>query len=532
MVPNNPYTSSLRVAFAFSYWSALTPICRAGTPVAAKWSARTFGPDGPWPAVEVVFGDDLASQQTVALYPGHEFQTFLVASTSCDYEYCDVPAGGAYDPLESGSSDEIQYEPPDVDFMKGVLVKGGYATSWTDTIQLEAGDTSTIPTVSLALLNDALAEYPGGELYQLSMGCLGIGGAGAVNQTFTEGYYEPAINASLIPGYLWSHGQLDSNSFGMHIGSANPYVPGSLYFGGYDQNRVLGDVITKGGSEEDTGATANEFLLKDISIDVVDGSSPFNFSGSATGLLAQNDAPLEEGLYLRVDGCSPYLTLPSSTCQAIAQHLPVTYSANLGLWLWNTNDPQYSTIVNSASALSFVFEDTAGEVTISVPFRHLNLTLESPLVETPQPYFPCYDGVSSDYTLGRAFLQDAFFGANWGQSVWWLAQAPGPNIKYSAVVAVEQNDVNIKASSNDWKESWSGSWVALSPAQASGGTSVGTPTGTLTPTATTSSGPQSTPSVITTSGSRGNFDPILGTRGAISLSVGVVAFWGLGTWVS
>ncbi|KAJ3572675.1 hypothetical protein NPX13_g4966 [Xylaria arbuscula] len=423
------------------------------TPLEVKWSDSTYGPDGPWPAVEVTLGYD----QTIALYPGREFQTFLLTSDYCNGNTtCPATAARLYNKERgqvdtTGGDSEIQWQ-PGPDFMNGLEVAGASATSWIDYMDIGG---VTVPNVSLALLNGSYASYPDGSWYPLSAGCLGIGAPGTVNQTFTTD--GPSINASLVPGWLREQNQLPSNSFSMHIGSANPAMPGSLYFGGYDQNRIVGDILT----EDDDYTKA--ISLNDIGIRVVDGSSPWNFT-SKDGLLAANNNSISAaGIKVSVDGCSPYLTLPQSTCDAIAEHLPVKYNKKLGLYIWQQDNAKYSQIVSSASALDFTFlaGSNTKHVTISVPFRHLNLTLTQPLVDTDQQYFPCYTGSTNGYTLGRAFLQDAFVGANWDAKKWWLAQAPGPNIPTAEVVTLNGNDTDITASTNDWKESWSGSWKAL-----------------------------------------------------------------------
>ncbi|KAI0858347.1 acid protease [Xylaria cubensis] len=450
----------LALSLHLSFLSYLTVVSRVAAdnpaPFAATWSDQTFGPDGPWPAVEVTLGLD----QKIAMYPGREYQSFLLASDYCNNNTTCSSKARLYNKAQSqvdntGSTGSIQYV-PGPNFMIGLGMAGGNATSWIDNMDLGG---LTVPNVSLALLSDSYAVYPDNTWYPLSVGCLGIGAPGTVNQSFTTNY-GPSINASLIPGWLNAHRQLPSNSFSMHLGSANPPMPGSLYFGGYDQNRIVGDILTE--SDDYT----KEISLKDISITVVDGSSPWDFN-SKDGLLAANNASISTGgIKVSVDGCSPYLTLPKSTCDAITGHLPVKYNKDLGLYIWQVDDPKYTQIVSSASTLDFTFlaGSNTQNITISVPFRHLNLTLTEPLVDTDQQYFPCYTGPSSHYTLGRAFLQDAFVGANWGTKTWWLAQAPGPNIPTAQVVTLAQGDTTIKASTNDFKESWSGSWKVLKPA--------------------------------------------------------------------
>ncbi|KAH6646283.1 aspartic peptidase domain-containing protein [Truncatella angustata] len=378
-------------------------------------------------------------------------------------------------------------------------------------MDLQDGLSTTIPNVSMALISNAYASYPGGSWYPLSVGCLGIGAPDTVNQSFSTGG-GPAINASLIPGYLSSQKKIASNSFGMHIGSANPKMAGSLYYGGYDQNRIVGEILTMGG----TGDIGNELTLNDISISVIDGSSPWDFGTSQTGLLAEGNSSISGGLKTRIDGCSPYLTLPTSTCKAIAAHLPVTLNEDLGLYIWNTDDAKYTQIVNSASALNFTFSGTSNtdQVTIAVPFRHLNLTLEAPLVSSKTQYFPCYSGPSKQYTLGRAFLQDAFIGANWGSKTWFVAQAPGPNVPSPNIITLASGDKTIEASANDWKQSWSGSWKALTPAEVSPSATIGAATSTAS---SDTGGIGSTSSGLST-----------GAQAGIGVGVGLAALAGLG----
>lgn len=468
--------ASLRAHFLpvslLSYLAVLTAV--EAEPIAATWSSGTFGPDGPWQAVEVNVG----GSQTISMYPGSEWTSVILTSDYCTYNRtisCEATKAGLYNKEQSelggsGSSALIAWQ-PGKDFMSGVNVAGEDLTMWVD--NMEVGG-QTVSNVSMALLGENFAEYPDGSLVPLSVSCLGLGAPKNVNQTFTIPNAD-AVNASLIPGYLWSEGTTASNSFGMHIGSADPHMAGSLYFGGYDQNRVVGDILTG------SGGIHSAIDLKDISITVEDGESPWEFE-SMGGLLAEGNSSISQGgIEVSVDGCSPYLTLPKSTCDAIAAHLPVKYNEKLGLYTWKTKDSKYSQIVPSASALQFTFlsGSNTDNITISVPFMHLNLTLDSPLVDEPTQYFPCFTGADK-YALGRAFLQDAFIGANWGADTWWLAQAPGPNVPSADVAELADDDTELKASANDWKESWSGSWTALTAEDVSSTSISSTPDSTDT----------------------------------------------------
>ena len=97
----------------------------------------------------------------------------------------------------------------------------------------------------------------------------------------------------------------------MHIGAISPKMPGSLWFGGYDKQRVSGNVLKLNPGHGGNFRTG--IGLRDISIEVVDGYSPFNFTSSVDGLLADGNSSIKTPLNVSIDGCSPYFSLPRST---------------------------------------------------------------------------------------------------------------------------------------------------------------------------------------------------------------------------
>ncbi|KAL2754264.1 hypothetical protein ACRALDRAFT_2021095 [Sodiomyces alcalophilus JCM 7366] len=437
----------------------------SNSPVRVPWSSRGFGADGPWPAVEVTLGRD----QPVNLFPGRTFQSYVLSDEYCHRNAslsCHAATAGTYNPDQGrGSSGGIFWTPNPNHFMLGMDVQpvNDISTAqrmWLDTMTVN--DRAAVSNASLVLVDGLMAAYPGGQWFPLSAGCLGLGGPSAVNQSFTGDNTYP-VNASLVPGALWDRGDIPSNSFGMHIGSAGrPEVTGSLLFGGYDPNRVVGHVLVGDGSFHDS------ITLRDISIQVIRGASPFDdFASEQTGLLVRDTdhfAAATSGLPVRIDGCSPYLTLPKATCDAIAAHLPVRYHDALGLYLWDQDSPRYPLIVSSASVLTFSLfaASNADVVTIRIPFAHLNLTLAPPLADVPTPYFPCFTGGQGRHVLGRAFLQDAFLGANWNRERWFLAQAPGPNVQSSPrSEPIGDEDETVEPGDNDWETSWEGAWTVL-----------------------------------------------------------------------
>ncbi|GKZ46309.1 hypothetical protein AbraIFM66951_009238 [Aspergillus brasiliensis] len=314
-----------------------------------------------------------------------------------------------------------------------------------------------VPDVDLIIISAGWQTYPGGQEYPLEVGILSLGSP-AINQTFGAVI---KINTTFVTSYFYEQeGSLNipSYSYGMHIGSASLGIPGSLLLGGYDQNRVMGEVSSQAFS---SGSFPIELL--DMSIGVAEGGSPWTYANK-TGLLAQGNSSLDSGLSVIVDPANPYIYLPQSSCDAVAAELPVTYHPDYGLYFWNTSDPQYDTIATSPGYLAFKFsKDNLNNdfITIKVPFALLNLTLEAPLVKTPTQYFPCM-ATNSTPVLGRAFLQAAFIGVNWLGGKWFLAQAPGPGGSFIVdTVTIGDNDSTISATTNSWETTWRSTWKAI-----------------------------------------------------------------------
>ena len=243
---------------------------------------------------------------------------------------------------------------------------------------------------------------------------------------------------------------------------------------GYDKSRIVSDAIVAGND--------NVFRLTDIALNVSRGDSAWTSKASSSyksGLLKAGE---DFGEYVQISPRPglPYLYLPKESCDAIAEHLPVEYSADYNLYLWNTEDSAYEDIVTSPHYLSFLFtDDTKTTAHINVPFALLNLTLDLPLARKPTQYFPCspWDDVrTASYTLGNAFLQAAFLSQHWQMNTTVLAQAPGPDYHEANVQAIpHDSDTTVGAATTaaTWDYTWEKTLKALDSGSSSSSGSSG-----------------------------------------------------------
>lgn len=302
------------------------------------------------------------------------------------------------------------------------------------------------------LADNFTIAFPGGSYYTQDVGLISLNasGDGTLAWTTTSGIQHTANKT--LPA-VYASGVIPSISYGLHVGSAVHNITGSLYLGGYDSSRIIAPPLN---------LTAGSTLeLMNVYLNISSG-------GNAYTNLTESDLPLQvlpqqsTSPVVRFEPGAPYMYLSRSVCDAIAAHLPVTYSPEFNLYIWNTTSASTEKILSSPHFLLFTFtSSTGGSVSISLPFALLNLTLISPLVSSPTMYFPCSpfsppDGMT--YILGRAFLQGAFLGQNWQNDTLWLAQAPGPNTPSENVKTIEPGDWLIDGMVNppSWEETWNG----------------------------------------------------------------------------
>ena len=488
------------------------------SPFLLNISTKSYGPDGPWQAISIQLG---TPPQSLDVYPAGVWESVILAKQVCSMFLSTLcGTGGLFDPSASASYDNtsIMFDrnSPEVPDSDAGFIFTGLKSEVMDTLILPstgtAVDGATVSNLSIGLYSSLYMTYPDGSHYPPQLGFLSLGPK--ANQIFVP------VVANLIPGAVMQQGRINSNSYGMHVGSATLKLPLSLWLGGYDALRLSGPVSTQRVNEQD----AMEIDLYDIGIGVESGGSPFPYA-SRQEILSDGNASITGMIPVLMDPASPYLSLPNSTCASITRDLPVTYQAGYGLYFWNTTDPRYARITKSPSYLSFTFRltsstaSTDGNVTIKVPFQLLDLTLDRPLISTPTSYFPCQPLLSGQqYSLGRAFLQAAFIGVNWGNQLngeWYLAQAPGPNIP-TIPSGVPFGSTVSSPSSNDWADSWKGYWTPLPTSSAS--RSVSSSTSTIIP----------SPSPGSSSGRGGLSD---GAKAGIGVGVAVVALIAVGATI-
>ncbi|KAB8230865.1 aspartic peptidase domain-containing protein [Aspergillus alliaceus] len=453
----------------------------AANPLVMNWSSQAYGPDGPWQAVTIAVG---SNRQSVDLYPGANGASTIFADSICSNTTlsatCYAARAGTYNQSESTTALPLNRSSWETAYWN---VQGGSIQGFVSD-QVNVG--SVIPNVSFTAVYQTYQTYPNGKDYPVPVGNLALGGP----------YLKDMVSGfglDTIAAWLYTSGgekSIPSYSFGMHIGSVDPAVPGSLVLGGYDKSRVLGGVSSQPVSLSSYSSGIWQIVLKDIGLGVATGGSPFAFTNK-NGLFMQNSGAVL-AKPATIDPTKPYMYLPEATCDAITSSFPVSFSNDLGLYIWDTTRSDYANITSSATYLAFSFnKDGLNDqtITVKVPLRLLTLTLQDPLVDRNVTYFPCFHSTDTP-VLGRAFLQAAFVGVNWFEGnnagTWFLGQAPGPGLPDADITAINPKDATLAASDSPWEQSWAKYWRPLlepgsnnstSPTSSNGGLSTGAKAG-------------------------------------------------------
>ena len=172
---------------------------------------------------------------------------------------------------------------------------------------------------------------------------------------------------------------------------------GSLTLGGYDASRLTPNDVTFTLSSVDTH-------------DLVVGVQSISYSDSKTDeipLLAYGD-----GRLALIDSTLPNIWLPVPACDAFAEAFGLTFDSLNLIYIIN-NTMHDANLKNNASVTFQLGNFVTGGATVNITLPYasfdLNLTTNYPNILNTTAYFPLRQAQdSTQYTLGRAFLQEAY----------------------------------------------------------------------------------------------------------------------------
>ena len=232
-----------------------------------------------------------------------------------------------------------------------------------------------------------------------------LGQLGLTSRTVNISGYDDDYSSPL--SFLFESGEIPSLSWSYTAGA--PYrqtkAHGSLTLGGYDAARS--DRRNKLTCK--MGVDTRRDLLVAITNISTDGTSLLN-----------------SGIYAFIDSTVPHIWLPLDVCAAFEQAFGLVYDNATSLYL--VDDSLHEQLVRSnasvtislAASLPTEAESESSTIDIILPYGAFDMLAGYPLVSSTEinatsRYFPLKRASNSlQYTLGRAFLQEAYLHVDYG----------------------------------------------------------------------------------------------------------------------
>lgn len=305
--------------------------------------------------------------------------------------------------------------------LRGTLFLPNSSSTWT-----------YIGLYGLALIEEAGLGYSGNAKFGYDNLTLGGPGNGlpALSRQVIEGFASKdfyigsiglnpqAVSISTLDnpqpsflGALTQQNKTPSTSWAYTAGAyyRQPTAFGSLTLGGYDTARfVQNDVSFQFGPD-----TSRDLIVPIRSITSDIASSPL----------------LSDVIYAYIDSLVPHIWLPVQVCQAFEEAFGLTYNKTAELYF--VNDTLHDKLVSQDPNVTFTLGpalDGGSTVEIVMQYGSFDLTAAYPIVMNTTRYFPLRQAQNdSQYTLGRAFLQNAYVIADYDRSNFSVSQAVFPN---------------------------------------------------------------------------------------------------------
>ncbi|KXS94498.1 hypothetical protein AC578_4504 [Pseudocercospora eumusae] len=373
-------------------------------PISINPDQNWDGIDGPWNSFTLRVG---TPEQTVRTFVSFaSYQTWLVLPEGCQdaasQSACAESRGNVFYRNESSTWDEQGIY--DLWIEKNLDYNGNAIYAY-DTVAL-GGVGEGGPTLKNTTVGGLAVEH-------FYLGVLGVNPKPTNFTTFNQG----------SPSYmtlLKEQNYIPSLSFGYTAGAQYRFtgVLASLTLGGYDSNRFIDNNVTF------LFAADNE---RDIVVAIQDVTTPSHISSNPTPTKL-----LPSPVYAYIDSTVPGIWLPVEACRAFELEFGLVFDNDTQLYL--VNDTLHDSLLERDANVTFTLGQgfTGGPtVHITLPYAAFDLTAKAPFqgpdssraVSNDTNYFPLFRAQNdTQYTLGRAFMQEAYISVDWESAVFNVSQ--------------------------------------------------------------------------------------------------------------
>ncbi|KAF4626752.1 hypothetical protein G7Y89_g11405 [Cudoniella acicularis] len=384
-------------------------------------STQWYGDDGTWSAISIRVGTP--PQWVDVMVNTVSSETWVVGPGGCvgNNSLCTSARGGIFDLSQSSTWQEQGFFNLGVDQRLGGT---GYAEYGLD--DLTFGSTGvTLPSAIIGSINTT----------EFFVGMFGLG--------IVLGNFKNVTSLAAISGLVEVDGAIPSHSYGFTAGAKYQQkgMPTSLTLGGYDANRMVPNNVFFNLNPSQNPQVAINY------ISVVSSGTSNNWT-TPIQLLSTADR-----VSAIIDSSTPYLWFPQSVCDVFAQALGLSYNNSLNLYTFDGNASQHTVLGNSQLSFTFTLSDIStspNTINITLPYAAFDQQLTYPAVpnttygsvESSKYYFPLKRAATeAQYTIGRAFLQEAYLITNYETNLFSVHQAvhTADPISNTSIVAIPRS---------------------------------------------------------------------------------------------
>ncbi|KAF2185362.1 acid protease, partial [Zopfia rhizophila CBS 207.26] len=350
------------------------------------------GNDGPWWSLLLRIGTPGHNVRVLANIAGQE--TWAVTPSDCsgsDLDNCPDEQGGTFE-VNSSST----WVPSATIWNNtGIYALGDYIS---DLLGINAADTGP------SLNHTVVAGITTKKFY------LGQFGISPRPTNFTVMNHN---STALTFSMLKSNNFIPSLTYGLNVGSFHrsktiKNALCSLVFGSYDRSRFFPNDLDFSFGPDD----GRELTVAITSI-----------TKDSQGFTQSADL-LPTPIIAALDSTRPSIWLPTEACDLFERALGLQWNETLNLYL--VNETWHEALLRLNPTVTFEVGNSYSGKTVSIGMNYAAFDLEvsSPIVERRTRYFPLKRAANStQYTLGRAFLQETYLIANYENRTFKLAQA-------------------------------------------------------------------------------------------------------------
>lgn len=303
----------------------------------------------------------------------------------------------------------------------GIVSNGQYGL---DTVGLGVDETSGLTSNQNVVAGILTEPFYLGQIGLKDSNITSVNGTASFMAQLKNGKMIPSLSYGYTAGAIYrkSHTVFCILSSSRSHAEQQPIV-GSLTLGGYDSSRFVPTTA----SFPLAGGDSQSLMIGIKSI-------------TATGTLASNVTLLSNDTAALIDTTLPYLWLPLQVCQQFETAFGLSWDPSTTMYIVNDTIHQQLQNLNPSVTFTFGNASTNQSINITLPYAAFDLQASNPIYPNGTNYFPLRRATNAtQYTIGRAFFQEAYLLVDFEQGNFSISQALFPASSDTNIITIDHS---------------------------------------------------------------------------------------------